>query len=238
MQAAAIPTNRIAEIRLAGWLAAAAALHGLLLLLPHTPLHHPVDTQRPLSVSLQSREIPRPEPPLPSTPTEQVALPFSSPPAAAVPTTAPPALTVPNALTHPEEHIASAHDMTTAELLDLARQRESAPTRSLPERKLGVHTPQPLPPNWRPGAAEEANRFDGMVLPDRGEIVDRWLSADGSHNVVIRTATGETYCGRVEAWNPTNPLYEPIMTFRTCGGGGKRTFEMARPHVENPPGDR
>ena len=68
-----------------------------------------------------------------------------------------------------------------------------------------------------------------MTLPADTGAVDRWLAADGSHNVVITAPDGETYCGRAEAWNPMNPLVEPIMTYRSCGAG-KRTFDMPQPY--------
>ena len=84
---------------------------------------------------------------------------------------------------------------------------------------------QNMPANWRPGIPSEPNRFAGLFARESVEIVDRWLAADGSHNVVINTPSGETYCGRAEAWSPLNPLLEPIMMWRPCGGGGKRTFD-------------
>jgi len=67
-----------------------------------------------------------------------------------------------------------------------------------------------------------------MTVPEKTEIVDRWLAADGSHNVVIETTTGHTLCGSARPWNPMNPLVEHLMMFRPCGGWGKRAFEM--PH--------
>jgi hypothetical protein len=110
-------------------------------------------------------------------------------------------------------------------------------------RELGVHAPGQIPENWRPGIRLEENRFDGMVVPRRVEIVDRWLAADGSHNVVMNTPGGETLCGRAQAWNPMSPLLEPIMMFRRCGGGGKRGFKMpdrymrARQSIPAEPGE-
>ena len=65
-----------------------------------------------------------------------------------------------------------------------------------------------------------------MVLPGKTEIVDRWLSVDGTQNVVINTPGGNTLCGRVEAWDPMQALDERLMHFRPCGGGGRRTFEI------------
>jgi len=73
----------------------------------------------------------------------------------------------------------------------------------------------------------EGNTFDGMMAPVETELVDRWQAADGSANVVINTPNGDTLCGRAEAWNPMQPLLEHLMMFRSCGGGGKRTFSMA-----------
>jgi hypothetical protein len=65
-----------------------------------------------------------------------------------------------------------------------------------------------------------------MIAPAETELLDRWQAADGSQNVVINTPRGETLCGRAEAWDPMHPLVEYVMLFRSCGGGGKRTFTM------------
>ena len=65
-----------------------------------------------------------------------------------------------------------------------------------------------------------------MMAPAETQVIDRWLAAVGSHNVVVETSSGNTYCGRATAWNPMNPLFEPVMQYRPCGGGGKRTFTM------------
>ncbi len=115
---------------------------------------------------------------------------------------------------------------TTARLIDSARQFKW----TLPDQKqtlqLGIFTPRDLPANWRPNLFMEENRFDGMTLPKRTEIIDRWLGADGSHNVVVNTPTGHTFCGRAETWNPMSPLVEHVMMFRPCGGGGERSFKM------------
>ena len=73
----------------------------------------------------------------------------------------------------------------------------------------------------------ERNTFDGMMAPVETELVDRWQASDGSSNVVINTPNGDTFCGRAEAWNPMQPLVEHLTMFRSCGGGGKRTFSMA-----------
>jgi hypothetical protein len=125
-----------------------------------------------------------------------------------------------------EEPATPPDRITTARLLNSASQIKWAIPSNTDHRKLGVHQPQEVPENWRPGIGLEDNLFNGMTVPDRVEIVDQWVSADGSQNVVIDTPGGETLCGRRQAWDPLNPMIEPLMMFRTCGGGGKRTFKM------------
>jgi hypothetical protein len=117
-------------------------------------------------------------------------------------------------------------EISTALLVDSASRMNWPAPKKDTNRTLGVHVPQKTPDNWRPRITVEDNRFNGMTVPATTEIVDRWLAADGSHNVVIDTPDGETYCGRAEAWNPMTPLVEHIMMFRKCGGGGARTFKM------------
>ena len=87
------------------------------------------------------------------------------------------------------------------------------------------------PPNWQRGSGAQAlqpidNLFNGMVAPNQVEIIDRWRAADGSHNVVVNLPNGRTVCGRAEASNPMQPLLEPVMMFRECGGGSQRSFSM------------
>jgi hypothetical protein len=81
-----------------------------------------------------------------------------------------------------------------------------------------------LQPDWRPGTRLGRSRFDGRALAERVEIVDRWLASDGSHNVMIETSTGEMLCGRAAAWDPMQPLVEPVMMYRSCGPA-RSTFE-------------
>ncbi|MFB3078583.1 MAG: hypothetical protein ACE1Y4_11335, partial [Lysobacterales bacterium] len=116
--------------------------------------------------------------------------------------------------------------LTTARLLDSASEMAWPVPAVDDSRRLGVFVVQPLLEKLRSSISIEDNMFNGMVLPSKTEIVDRWLAADGSHNVVINTPTGHTLCGRVLAWNPLQPLVEHVMQFYPCGGGGKRTFEM------------
>jgi hypothetical protein len=105
----------------------------------------------------------------------------------------------------------------------MARQSTLDARPSRPLRQLGNIPARDQLPAWSPSG----NLFDGMVAPPETEIVDRWLAADGSQNVVVNLPSGETLCGRAEAWNPMQALVEHVMMFRSCGGGGKRTFEMA-----------
>lgn len=218
---APVPSHaRIPELRLAAFGVLAVLLHALLLLLPSPRVMPPAEALRHLSVSLQKTA---PPPFSPRAAQEPAAAPAKAPrikdeagPAPDQATAAPP------------ESPGLPSKVSTARLLDLAGRREwniDAP----PEKpRLGVPAPQPQPRNGRHEAPPAANLFDGAVLPERVAIVDRWRAADGSHNVVVNTPSGETYCGRAEAWSPTNPLFEPIMTWRPCGGGGKRSFQVPR----------
>lgn len=119
-----------------------------------------------------------------------------------------------------------------AALLESARALISAPEVKAP-RALGKFEPPPPPANWRPSITVEENLFGESYLPSKTEVVDRWLAADGSHNVVVRTPNGMTLCGRAQPWNPMQPLVEHVMMFRPCGGGGKRTFEMPERFLRN-----
>jgi hypothetical protein len=122
---------------------------------------------------------------------------------------------------------------STAVLLQSAADRDWPLAKEDTPRKLGVFLPRKVPENWRRGITHENNMFNGMTVPRKVEIVDRWLSSDGSHNVVINTPTGDTFCGRGLAWDPMQPLVEHVMQFRPCGGGGKRTFEMPDRYRKN-----
>lgn len=67
------------------------------------------------------------------------------------------------------------------------------------------------------------NAFDGMTAPAETEIVDRWMSPNGVHQVVVRGPDGNTYCGRQEAPNDLRPWLQMPMLFHRCAGGGKRS---------------
>jgi len=130
-----------------------------------------------------------------------------------------------------EQPVEQAEELNAQRLRSLIQQSELLPVEAESRQQLGGAKQYQAPANWSrsagaPYLAEFDNRFNGMTVPEKVEIVDRWLAADGSHNVVLNLPTGEALCGRAEAYNPTQPLIEPIMMFRPCGGGGKRTFSM------------
>jgi hypothetical protein len=162
---------------------------------PVTPAERPARSQE------------RARPPTDAAPTAAESVPATSRPPERVVTATPPAL-------------------TTATLLSIVREADwRAPLLPDEPDETPAHPGRAWPRAWdRPVLATEANRFDDAYLPGETEILDRWRAADGAHEVVMRTPTGHTLCGRAAAWNPMEPLVEPIMLFRPCGGGGKRTF--------------
>jgi hypothetical protein len=113
-----------------------------------------------------------------------------------------------------------------SKLLDSLSRLQETPGADGPARQLGDKPLYRPPANWRPrDTLGENTPADGLSPRSTGTI-DRWLAADGSHNVVVQTAGGDRICGRAEAWNPMNPLLEPVMMFRKCGESGKRRFSM------------
>jgi len=201
------------------WLGIAVLLHAFLLLVPMRHSAPAAQESQVVSVSLLA---PRKEKPV----FENEELPFAediassqTPPLAEVPIPPEPIAME----SRPEEPVVKT---TTALLLDSASRFKWPSIEQDESRQLGVFVPRPIPENWRPRIVVEDNLFNGMTLPTRTEIVDRWLAADGNHNVVINTPSGETLCGRAKPWDPMNPELEPVMTFWKCGGGGKRDFKM------------
>ncbi len=139
----------------------------------------------------------------------------------------------------PPGSAAEVEVISAQELRSLARQSKLLAPEAESSRQLGAAKQYKAPANWSrsagaPYLAEFDNRFNGMAAPEKVEIVDRWLAEDGSHNVVINTPNGETFCGRAEAYNPMQPLVEPIMMFRPCAGGGKRSFSMPDRYNKGP----
>jgi hypothetical protein len=211
------------------WLCLAIVLHALLLLIPALQRDYRAISVVPLNITLFAPapiEKPFAEEPeskktaLPAVKNKTVAL--DDPP-----------VTELASLKEPEDRIdqeppAKEVILTTARLLDAADEIEWLAPDEADSRRLGVFVPQAPPENWRSGIGIEDNLFNGMVLPNKTEIVDRWLAADGSQNIVINTPGGHTLCGRARAWDPIQPLVEHVMQFRPCGGGGKRTFEITK----------
>lgn len=219
-----IAANTRIGVRDGPWFAAAVLFHALLLTIPIHQAESPQARPERLAIALQPSWRPlTPAPPPAKTPLEppgptKPELPPQKPqPAVRLRDTLP----LQPGLPQPPTVAVSA-----ARLLDSASRIEWPPRAERASRRLGVFTPQPIPDNWRPRILVEDNRFDDAVLPTKTVIIDRWLAADGSHNVVIETSGGHTLCGRAVAWSPMNPLYEPIMMFRLCGGGGERSFKM------------
>ena len=208
------------------WLLAAVLFHALLLAIPVHLAETP--QARPQRVEIALR--PNWRPPTPSPLQTVTAVEHASP---AIPEL--PAAKTASAIEQQDAAPLQADlPQPPAPMLSLARLLDSASRikwdspAERANRRLGVFTPRPAPENWRPRILVEDNRFDDAILPTRTLVIDRWLAADGSHNVVIETPTGHTLCGRAEPWNPMSPLYEPIMMFRPCGGGGERSFKMPR----------
>jgi hypothetical protein len=229
------------------WLAMALLLHGILLLIPLQQLPSATQVSRVLSVSLpaprkeqlliEQQEIPVPQ-------AEKTKPAEEPPPRPLLPLAEKPDLPAPKG--RENGHGVPLVNTTTARLIDSASRLKWSLSEFDESRQLGVFVPPAGPENQLPGIVMEDNRFDGMVIPARTEIVDHWLMADGSRNVVLNTSSGETLCGRAQPWNPMSPLIEPIMTFWKCGGGGSRKFKMPDRYMrsrrdsgmENPGGNR
>ena len=209
------------------WLALAVLLHAILMLVPLQRFPSVTETSRVVSVSLLAPRIKQPvseQREAPAHPPEESRPVVSVPPPGALPPVESPALVKSGAgKAGPGGPPA---DATTARLIDSASRFKWPAVEKDQSRKLGVFAPQSIPDNWRPGITVEENWFNDMVVPAKTEIVDRWLAADGSHNVVLNTTSGETLCGRAQPWNPMRPLLEPVMMFWKCGGGGKRTLKL------------
>jgi hypothetical protein len=218
------------------WLALAIAIHGVLLLVPLRNWQVPVGLQPAIAIQLVPHGVRNDEPIIPHVqpfePARQVAAQSILEPQQADVGPPEPMPAQPDpAVPEPPETTDKPGTMSAARLIDLVSRMSSnarqSPFSRLPgSPPLGRHEP-----SWRRGSKSAAslpdnNLFDGMVAPAETELVDRWQAADGSNNVVINTPNGETLCGRAEAWDPLRPLMEPLMMFRSCGGGGKRTFTM------------
>jgi hypothetical protein len=208
------------------WLAMAVLLHAILLLVPLRHIPSVTEISQVVSVSLLA---PRKKQPVVEPQEIAVTPPGESRPAESHPPRALPPNENP-APVKPEAGVFGPDDppvnTTTARLIDSATRFKWPAMEKDQSRQLGVFMPQAIPDNWRPGITVEDYWFNGMVVPAKTDIVDRWLAVDGSHNVVLNTTSNETLCGRAQPWDPMRPMLEPVMTFWKCGGGGKRAFKM------------
>lgn len=211
MSPTAAATTRKPASRFTAFLATAVILHGMLLLVPAERGALPRDVLNRLSVSL--RTVPKPAPEVVAGPVTPKPPPARSDSSPTVPQAAPPVDVRPIPPRPATTESKPARGLSTARLLDHAHRINW----KLPERDAARSLGMPAPGgDYRPpGEAAPAAPI---------EIVDRWLAVDGSHNVLVRTASGDLLCGRAEAWDPLRPLIEPVMMFRTCGSAGP-TFE-------------
>ena len=239
--------SRMASARLKkanlAWLGLALAVHGVLLLLPVGLWTPQLQVTPGMTVELiqwrsppaSPATIPREEAPgtkpRPAVPATDSSVPEQSEYEART-VTAPE--TTPDVESSSPDVVSSEPEvpLSVATLLHSAGRTPAGDSSQAPARNLGMHARHELPSNWGRGMGNEElmSRNPEMAVPmapAEPVIVDRWLDANGNHNVVVTLPNGDTVCGRARAWDPMQPLVEHIMMFRTCGSGGKRTFEMA-----------
>lgn len=214
----------------AAWLALAVLAHALLLLLPVGRVEFSAVTPSVLKISIAplNRTVQKaaiaPPPTAANTPQAQAKRPAADDTAMAAAT--PTAENPPEAQSAAEnapEHVTLPGLLQSLEQARLDEPRAPAP------RRLGAHPQAALPAYWRsrgPGALPSDAGFSDMAPPARTGIVDRWLAADGSHNVVVDLPNGEKLCGRATAWDPLQPLVENVMHFRYCGSAEQWTFKL------------
>ena len=228
MNTSTVSANMRISTRDGFWLAMAVLVHALILLIPMKPDPPPVSKDLAISVSLMA-------PPQAPAEQEQEALqehediPVLTDQPEWVEVSPDPESPVAEAEDDPEPNVSPAPPaISAARLIDAARHFKWPQNEEKRQRQLGIPHLPALPENWRPGISHDDNLFDGMTLPGKTEVLDRWLAADGSHNVVIETPGGHTFCGRRQVWDPMNPLLEQDMMVRPCAGGGKRQFQMPK----------
>ena len=236
-------TRRGLTVRDGLWFAVAVSLHGALFFLPVSddqPLKSPAHSlaiELHLQTSVESpfvREQPDnllPEPDVPEAFPERLPEPLPEPWPEAQSEIA--VLDDVEATPEVEQPPPPNASLSTAVLLQSAAEQDWLAKTEKPERTLGTFVPRAMPDNWSSNIHLAPNRFDGMTAPREIEVLDRWVSSDGSQNVVLNTPTGETLCGRGLAWDPMQPLVEHVMQFRLCGGGGRRTFTMPDRYLKN-----
>jgi hypothetical protein len=229
-----ITEQAVLKTRDLAFLAVAIAMHAVLLLLPLKAwqLNQPAVSDR-LTVNLRPNSQPaKPAPQMDPEPAPEPTAGQASPPAekpAFQTDQRKPAMAFsleeipPPAGESPGQKLDSRQLRHLAEQADLTNQNQGS------RRQLGSASEYQAPANWNrhagaPFFAGFDSRSHVVTLPEDVEIADRWQAADGSHQVVVNLPSGEMMCGRSEAYNPMQPLVEPIMMFTICGK--KATFTV------------
>jgi len=214
------------------FLALAVAVHAALLLLPLKAWHasQPELSDR-LTVRLRpfaipAESFPRIEPE-PDPPTREAAPPVEKP--AFQTDQRKPAMAFSLEEIPPPPAESQVQKLDSRQLRRLAEQTDLISQKPGSESQLGSATEYKAPANWKrhagaPFFAGFDNRSHVVTLPEDVEIEDRWQANDGSHQVLVNLPSGEIMCGRAEAYNPMQPLVEPIMMFTICGK--KSTFSV------------
>lgn len=234
MSYALVRENRLGY-REGRWLLLAVALHLLLLTIPGSN-DEPGRVIEPARLAIRLMSVVAPARPEPSTvpvPEPPRAQPMPAPPrtAPAPPTPAPASIPAPELASDPPKIDPAVSAARLIGMRDSVSARVPLPERSsVPNLKLGSPGALEQPGNWRPGTGAEAlapfeNWFNGKTAPSDVEVVDRWLAADGSHNVIVETPAGLRLCGRAQAWDPARPLIESIMMWQVCGGDSVKPFK-------------
>jgi hypothetical protein len=214
-----------------GWLVLALFLHSLLFLIPYTPNDGSHVAPKVVNVKLTPFLSPIAAPAPYRLKTEQKRLPVDAD-LEEIPQ--------PEIIAEMDELVVKTQDSnkeikstrpaSAAEIFQLVQ--ESNLDSSVPEVSRQLGKSQKASPAKANGEDlfSTPDHLDGMYAPAEVEITDLWLAADGSHNVVVNLPNGDTVCGRALPWNPMQPLVEHVMLFRSCGGGGKRSFNMDSPY--------
>lgn len=201
-------------------LAVAVALHALLVFLPVAG-KRPAPLPPTVTVDLENR-MPAPVQPVEEAIAAPEPVPEQAQAAPSAVLAAPPRPAMAPVETEPAAPGRPA--ATTALLLESANYftlPQSRPERT--ERIPGVAVIPKLPDNLsRPVLPLIDTPFDELYLDGEDELIDQWMSPDGVAEAVVRTARGEVLCGRMQSWDPMNPLVEHVAMWRTCGTGGKR----------------
>lgn len=211
--------------RFSPWiLSFAVLLHALLLLIPLAQQLPGSDTTDFLEITLIDEPPPPPEPlPEPTEPleeefTREVVTPPPEPAQVIIGAEPPP----PESSEPTEPSPAPSQAVTVARLLESATELEWKEAPSA-EREIARTTESELYDRlMKPVLEMKVHWFDDVIVPDKVEVMDRWLEASGVHRVVVRTPNGMTLCGRQEAPNDLRPWEQMPMMFGKCAGGWRK----------------